>query len=944
VVEMKSKVIIVPHTHWDREWYLAFQRFRLKLVHLIDELLEILNHHDYVFMLDGQTIIIEDYLEIRPEKKEELLKRIQEGTISVGPWYLLPDEWLVGAESLVRNLEYSQTLAKRLKIPLMDIAYLPDQFGHSSTIPQLLFDLTSLRTTTLWRGVPSDIMTVPFSWKSHASSKASIRGIYLPGGYGNFAILPNDFDSFANLVNDNVTELEPFSPVPVYLLMNGSDHRFPQSYAIGYVDKMKKDGFDISIGSLREYANHLEQAITQEKHTPIIYEGEFRSPARAPLLQDTYSARMWIKIWNQKIEDLLTMRVEPISSYLWFFLDKEYPSGFLETAWKWLLKNHPHDSICGCSVDQTHDEMKSRFSWAESIGESVIDDSIASIQKFATPTETSSLIVFNASGTVRSPIYFEFSYPKEKKVNGIKAPDGTVFEVQPVTSKEDIFLEATVGLTMAKMGMRLLPGRKLMDFYINDVEYHEGDEPGLLELRFISDRHPIGEFDMEEFKREARKMIESKRYKKVHLVASRPTQNVYASLIPLQPWTFTQLYPIEENLDVGHEAVFEVARNKVDNRFYTVSFNKDGSLKLLNKETGALHDRLHVFEDFGDRGDEYTFGRVEPEKASSKQVKRDLISNGPIFAEIRQTMSLEIFESIDATREKRVGTSVVPVESIFRFYRDSPRIEVTTKIMNRAKDHRLRVCFDLPFTTDKTLTSTHFGCILRDSNPEAVPNETELERTKSTFPELPSGVQPQKQFIRVEDESGKDAITLLNKGLPEVELVGGNRLAITLIRSIGWLSRSDIPERPIHAGPPEETPGSQEMNTEYEFSYAFFAHTKDTPLHTSVDHADAFSDEATVISFDEAEASNLLSNPIIQIENPSVRVSSLRVRNDSLLVTLYNLENSEISTDIKLSNRISTSSEVRIDGSEKEKIRISENSIRLNFDPREIKMCMFGKD
>ncbi|MFX1561669.1 MAG: hypothetical protein ACFFBL_13855, partial [Promethearchaeota archaeon] len=445
---MNSKIIVVPHTHWDREWYLPFQKFRMKLVRLIDELLDILNEYDYHFMLDGQTILIEDYLEIRPEKQEELLRRIREGKISVGPWYLLPDEWLVGAESLVRNLEYSNSLAKRLKIPLMDIAYLPDQFGHSSAIPQILFDLTNLRITTLWRGVPTNIVTVPFSWKSHSSSKASVRGIYLPGGYGNFAILPDDFDSFANLVNDNITELEPFSPVPVYLLMNGSDHRFPQSYAIEYIDKMKKDGFDISIGSLSDYSFHLEEAITQEKHTPQIHEGEFRSPARAPLLQDTYSARMWIKIWNQRIEDLLTMKVEPISSFLWFYLDRPYPSGFLETAWKWLLKNHPHDSICGCSVDQTHDEMKSRFSWAESIGESVLDDSAASIQKSAVPSETSSVIVFNASGTTRSPVYFEFSYPKEKRIGGIKTPDGTVFEVQPVTSKEDIFMEATVGLTM----------------------------------------------------------------------------------------------------------------------------------------------------------------------------------------------------------------------------------------------------------------------------------------------------------------------------------------------------------------------------------------------------------------------------------------------------------------------------------------------------------------
>ncbi|MGD9396440.1 MAG: glycoside hydrolase family 38 C-terminal domain-containing protein [Candidatus Thorarchaeota archaeon] len=941
---MKTKVIIVPHTHWDREWYLPFQRFRMKLVNLIDELLNILDNHEYSFMLDGQTILIEDYLEIRPEKREELLKRIQEGKISVGPWYLLPDEWLVGAESLVRNLEYSQSLAKRLKIPLMDIAYLPDQFGHSSAIPQILHDITNLRTTTLWRGVPSDIKTVPFSWKSHSSSNASIRGIYLPGGYGNFAILPEDFDSFANLVNDNVDELEPFSPVPVYLLMNGSDHRFPQSYAIDYVDSMKKDGFDISIGSLREYAYYLEQAIVQEKHTPLIYEGEFRSPARAPLLQDTYSARMWIKVWNQKVEDLLTMRVEPISSYLWFCLDIEYPRGFLETAWKWLLKNHPHDSICGCSVDQTHDEMRSRFSWAESVGESVIDDSISKIQKSATPSKTSSLIVFNASGTMRNPVYFEFSYPKEKKVSGIKTQDGTIFEVQPVTSKEDIFMEATVGLTMAKMGMRLLPGRKLMDFYINDVEYYEGDEPGLLELRFISDRHPIGEFDMDEFKREARKMIESKRYKKVHLVASRPTQNVYATLIPLQPWTFTQLDPVEKDPDVIVDAVFEVEKNKAANRFYIVSFNKDGSMKLKNKETGLTYDRLHVFEDFGDRGDEYTFSRVEPEKAKPTQVKRDLIAIGPIFAEIRQTMSLEIFESIDASREKRVGTVAIPVESIFRFYRDSPRIEVTTRITNRAKDHRLRVCFDLPFTTDKTITSTHFGCVHRDSNPETIPDEDELERTKSTFPEMPSGIQPQKQFIRIEEEAGNNAITALNKGLPEVELVGGKRLAITLVRSVGWLSRSDFPERPIHAGPPEETPAAQEMNTEYEFNYAFLTHTRDAPLHMSADQADAFSDDATVISFDEASAPSSISTPIIQIDNPSVRVSSLRVRNNSLLVTMYNLENRETSTDIKLSSKISTASEVRIDGSEKEKIRISGNSASLNFEPREIKMCMFQKD
>jgi alpha-mannosidase len=936
---MKSRVVIVPHTHWDREWYLPFQRFRLKLVHLIDELLEILNNHDYTFMLDGQTILIEDYLEIHPEKKDEFLKRIREGKIVVGPWYLLPDEWLVGGESLIRNLEYSQSLSNRMKIPLMDLAYLPDQFGHSSVIPQLLYDLTSLRTVVLWRGVPSKVTTVPFAWASHSSSNAEIRGIYLPGGYGNFAILPDDYEAFVNLINDNIAELEPFSPVPVYLLMNGSDHRYPQAYAIDYVNKMRSEGHDISIGTLREYADLLDQRMTETNHAPTQYVGEFRSPARAPLLQDTYSARMWIKIWNQRVEDALTMRAEPVSSYLWFHLRRPYPYGFMETAWKWLMKNQPHDSICGCSVDQTHNEMKSRFSWAESIGESVIDDTRGAIQKAAVPSATSSLLVFNASGSVTSPVFFEFSYPKEKNVKGIQGPDGIVYDVQPLTSRQDIFMETTVGLTMAKMGMRLIPGRKLMDFYINGVEYFDGDEPGLLELRFISDRHPVGDFDIEEFKREARSIIESKRFKKVHLVAARPTQSVYASLIPLQPWSFTQLIPVPEAPNSNEELEWTADSNNVENRFYSVSFNKDGSLNLLNKETETVYSRVHVFEDVGDRGDEYTFGRVEPEKAKAKNLKRTLITSGMVFAEIHQTMLLEVFESIDVQREKRVGSTTIPVDSTFRFYRNSPRIEITTKIVNKAKDHRLRVTFDLPFVSGETITSTHFGCILRNGSAEIVPPESELERTRSTYPEKPSGIQPQKQFIRVESDTGKDAITILNRGLPEVELVEGNRLALTLIRSIGWLSRSDNPARPIHAGPPEETPGSQEFNSEYEFKYAFLAHTKDAPMHESAEHADTFSDEPMVISFNEAEPPKALTESILRLNNPYVRISSLRVKDEALYVTLYNINNSEISALVDISERINKASEVRLDGSEKEEIQIVDHSLKLVFRPREIKMC-----
>ncbi|MGY5857977.1 MAG: glycoside hydrolase family 38 C-terminal domain-containing protein [Candidatus Thorarchaeota archaeon] len=934
-----KKIIIVPHTHWDREWYLPFQHFRYKLVQLIDELLRILNEQDFTFMLDGQTVVLEDYSEIRPERMQELLKRIRKGKISVGPWYLLPDEWLVGGESLIRNLEYSQDYAAELKIPLMDIAYLPDQFGHTSGMPQLLGDLTNLKTTMLWRGIPRNLTEVPFIWKSHESSETSVKGVYLPFGYGNATMLPTDYDEFVDAVNEKVSELEPFSPVPYYLLMNGSDHLFPQPFTKEYAKRMSSTEFDVSVSNLKDFVGKLDNAITESQYTPQVLHGEFRSSARANLLQDTYSARMWIKQWNQKVEDRLTRQVEPLWMYLSLASGLEYPHGFLTTAWKWLLKNQPHDSICGCSVDQTHEEMKTRYSWAESICEGALKDAEKSMHKIATPSNESAVVVFNAGGSSRNPVYIEFTAPGNKSVKGLQTEDGEIYDAQKLTSREDVFLDTTVGLTAARMGMRLLPGRKLMDFYINGVEYFDGDEPGLLELRFIADRHPVGEFDMQSLKQEANEIIGSKKYKKIHLVASRPTQSVYASVIPLKPWAFSKLIPVEDSPKQKLIDKLEVDKNGISNRFYSLSFNKDGSLNLTNKNTGENYQRLHVFEDYGDRGDEYSFGRVEPEKVRVKSVKRTVISSGPIIAEIKQTLTLEVFESIDPSREKRIGKTEIPIHSVFRFYRDDPRIEVTTKLTNTAKDHRLRICFDLPFNSDTTLTSTHFGYINRSGTAEEIPDASELERTRSEYPEKPSGIQPQKGFIRIDDEKGTDAVTVLNKGLPEVELVNGHRVALTLLRCVGWLSRSDYPERPIHAGPAEETPGAQEMNQEYEYHYGFVVHARNDPMTVSAEQADVFHSDPIVFGLDSVQPPSNLFNPILQLNKPEIRISSMRMRGNSILATLYNIENTNVEVQVNFSDKIKTATEVRIDGTITNTLLISDSTVVLSFSPREIRMC-----
>ncbi|MFW9976257.1 MAG: glycoside hydrolase family 38 C-terminal domain-containing protein, partial [Candidatus Thorarchaeota archaeon] len=484
----------------------------------------------------------------------------------------------------------------------------------------------------------------------------------------------------------------------------------------------------------------------------------------------------------------------------------------------------------------------------------------------------------------------------------------------------------------------LLPGRKFMNFYINDIEFFDGDEPGVLELRFISDDHLVGDLDWEQFKRTAREVIDSKKYKKIHLIAARPTQNVYASVVPLQPWAFTRLVPVAESPD-AIDNVLKINGNQVTNRFYLISFNKDGTLSVFDKELGIRYDRLHIFEDYGDRGDEYTFGRVGPEKADIRNVKRHILSAGPITAEIRQEMEIEVFECLDGSREKRTGKIRVPVESTFRFYRDTPRIEVKTKLTNKSRDHRLRICFDLPFKSEKSQTETHFGVVERDGSSEKVPEAEVLDKTYSSYPELPSGIQPQKQFIRINDERARGAITVFNTGLPEVELVDNNRIAITLIRSIGWLSRADIPERPIHAGPGEEAPGAQEMETKYEFSYGFAVHSKEEPLYVSSNIANSTSESVLVTYANQSEIHTKLLNPIIKISNPNVRISSIRLREGVILVTMYNIENNEINALLELDDSFETLTEVKIDGTIKQTHAIDGRNVKLVFTPREIKMC-----
>jgi len=378
--------ILVPHTHWDREWYLTFQQFRIKLVRTVDQVLDILDQDpDFTaFMLDGQTIVLEDYLEVRPQEQERLQRHARAGRLLTGPWYLQPDEFLVSGESLIRNLMVGFRMAADYGGP-MPVGYVPDTFGHIAQLPQILRGF-GLDNAVFWRGVGEEARQSEFIWRGPDGSEVLVAHLADEAGYANARSLPLDVDAFLQRLEIMKASLLPRATTNTLLLMNGSDHLPPQAGlpAVIAAANARLDGARVRIGTLPQYLDALRASPAAR----LTLAGEMRSSQRAHLLPGVLSTRMWIKQHNMAGEHLLTGWAEPSCAWAWA-LGAAYPTGLLRLAWKYLLHNHPHDSICGCSIDQVHAEMATRFAQSAQIAEEL---TIEALQTIASTIDTRTLL------------------------------------------------------------------------------------------------------------------------------------------------------------------------------------------------------------------------------------------------------------------------------------------------------------------------------------------------------------------------------------------------------------------------------------------------------------------------------------------------------------------------------------------------------------------------
>ena len=397
------KIHIVSHTHWDREWYRPFQYFNVRLSYFFDSLFDIMEKDEEYkhFMLDGQMVMIEDYLALKPQNKEKIRELVQQGRLIIGPWYSQPDEFAPDGESLIRNLLIGTNMAKEYG-RYMRVGYLPDSFGQGGQMPQILKG-SGIGTACIMRGVPADkIEGIEFIWCGLNGDRVFASA--LVEGYSNGMFLPKSNLSVDIRMKKIIHDLKKTGNKRNLLVLNGVDHQFAQPQIPKYINSKSKDKYIHS--TLEKY---LEDAKNEKANTSEI-KGEMISPVTNRVHTSIASSRMYQKTKNRKMQTLLENCAEPICTLSWIF-GADYPSEIINSAWKKMFMNQAHDSICGCCTDEVHREIDQRFADVKNIGNTIYKMHSRAIAALVSEGELS-LIVYNDSmikGThrVNATIYVE---------------------------------------------------------------------------------------------------------------------------------------------------------------------------------------------------------------------------------------------------------------------------------------------------------------------------------------------------------------------------------------------------------------------------------------------------------------------------------------------------------------------------------------------------------
>ncbi len=671
---MLKKIYYFGATHWDREWYKTVDQYRFKLIPTLNKIIDTLDMDENfeIFTLDGQTSVLEDYLEVQKNTKyhEKLKKLISDKRLLIGPWYTMPDQFLVSTESIIQNLSRGHDICKDYETDALKLGYVCDTFGHVANLPQI-FNGFNIKNAVLSRGTNDHDTDCFFNWSSPDGSEVLTFKAPEVCGYGSFffEVLSTFYPNYASHL-DEITEkaIEYINreltrtDLPYVILMDGMDHETIHEFMPELLKRLElhfncpveQAPLDLVFASIKDDMENNRDINSKESKDGKVYNkiGELSDLAKAyemhaKLIPHTLSSRYDLKQANDYCQNLLEHYAMPIAAIK--NIEGNDPMySYIDYAYGMLLQNHAHDSICGCSIDDVHREMLTRFTKVKNTSEEFF-------------FEHSSKEYFDSS--------VEFL---ENSDNLEKSCFVKVFNPLPYTYEGALELDIDFG----------------PDFLVTELPFMKFEQRNSFKI-FDEDNNEIKyNIIKAERKKSVKQFGGNKRLADTHRVA------IVSTLKPMGYTTF-EVKPFE--LPYRITEGFSTSQTSCENDFINFEIQPNGTISITDKTTNKKYTNLHSFIDTCETGDGWFHIRpINDRTISSLGSPVSIEKTFDGYAECKFTVRYELklpkekVKELDFYKRSDIYETCI-IRSEFTIERTSALVAVRTEIENNIKDHRLQL-------------------------------------------------------------------------------------------------------------------------------------------------------------------------------------------------------------------------------------------------------------
>ena len=897
---MKRKVHVVPHSHWDREWYFTTSRSKVYLMKDLKDVLDTLESNpDFkYFMVDAQGSLLDDYIKWMPQDKDRITKLVKEKKLVIGPWYTQTDQLVISGESIVRNMYYGMKRCETFG-GYMNVGYVPDSFGQSGNMPQIYKEF-GIDDTLFWRGVSDDMVNhTDYNWRGDDGSVVFTTQI--PFGYyigGNIPEDPKQSEEFwqkecfekagGRSATKHIYFPNGFDQAPIRTnlpeIIKERNEKDPENeYVISCIEDYIKD--------VKSENPELEEV-----------SGELVIAKHMRIHKSIFSSRSDLKVMNTQIQNYVANVMEPLLT-LSYNLGNDYPHEAVGEIWKLLFENAAHDSIGSCISDTANEDVYVRYKQARDIAVNLVE---LHSRLIATSVKNDAEMTFTLintlpqkrNDTVVVKTYIPGGNFAILDENGNKV-DYTVIESRDLT---DYVLSQTI---------KLDPSRK---FYVPS------------------------------------KVLEA-------------TIAIKTSDVPAFGY-------VQYTLDTkGNSAKNLEKKNTLENEFYAINVEEDGSLTITDKENNVTYKNQGVLVENGDDGDSFNYSppRKDLEVFSNKSECSVEVSGSDIYDQAVIKFNMVVPKDLEERAEGKVSVNL-PITMTVALRKDSKVIDFNVHVDNKGLSHRLCVLFDSQIVSSFNYADEQFGSIKRPNYYEkemklymaSAENKTEKKagvqelanwaNDQSTWQEPPISIEPTQSYVSLTD--GKQGIAVIPQGVREYEVLDDHMIRLTLFRTYGFMGKENLIYRPGRASGERiiETPAAQLLK-EMDFAFGFTTYASDINEANVDTLAKAYNTNIEVYTYAEFLNGRLIFSQreiegtkesrysLFETENKLV-VSAMKKaeNNDGYIIRLFNGKNHEnISDTIKFNFDVKEAYYTNLREEKTEDIKVENNTINV----KELSHCKF---